>query len=214
VVTTFQALVVVALAILPGASYTFAFERMAGSFGHNLGDRVIRFLGASAVLQVLFLGPTYILYQKYVLTGRLASGQPDWYWLWPVGAMYVLIPIGLGLLVGYKRNQRKRWALRLTGSALEPRAWDQMWNRPVKALVRIKLKSGGWIGGIFEASKTGEQSYASGYPDDGDLHLTRQLKVDPRTGTYETQDDGTPKVIDRGLLIRWSEIEYLDILEG
>jgi Family of unknown function (DUF6338) len=63
VIDTFQALAVVALAILPGASYIFAFERVAGSFGQNLADRVIRFLAASAALQALFSGPTYYLYQ-------------------------------------------------------------------------------------------------------------------------------------------------------
>jgi uncharacterized protein DUF6338 len=88
-----------------------------------------------------------------------------------------------------------------------------MWNRPIRALLRIKLKSGGWIGGIFEMTKAGNQSYAAGYPHDGDLHLTRQLKLDPKTGEYAKQKDGTPIVIDRGLLIRWSEIEYIDVQE-
>jgi hypothetical protein len=79
-----------------------------------------------------------------------------------------------------------------------------MWNRPVTALLRIRLKSGGWIGGIFDTTEAGKQSYAAGYPHDGDLHLTRQLVVNPTTGEYETEKDRTPKVIDRGLLIRWS----------
>jgi hypothetical protein len=52
-----------------------------------------------------------------------------------------------------------------------------------------------------------------GYPHDGDLHLTRQLVINPTTGEYEMEKDQTPKVIDRGLLIRWSEVEYLDIQE-
>jgi hypothetical protein len=40
--------------------------------------------------------------------------------------------------------------------AVEPRAWDHMWNRPVKALLRIKLKCGSWMGGIFEMTKEGK----------------------------------------------------------
>jgi hypothetical protein len=35
VIDTFEALAVVGLAILPGASYTFTFERVAGSFGQK-----------------------------------------------------------------------------------------------------------------------------------------------------------------------------------
>jgi uncharacterized protein DUF6338 len=213
VIDTFEALAVVGLAILPGASYTFTFERVAGSFGQNLADRVIRFIVASAVLQALFSGPTYLLYQKYVLSGQAGRGQLEWYWVWIASAAYVLLPAGLGLLVGWGRVHRKRWALRLTGPDLEPRAWDQMWNRPVTALVRIKLKSGRWIGGIFERTAAGKKAYAGGYPHDGDLYLTRLLEVNPETGEYVKQKDETHTVVDRGLLIRWAEVEYLDIEE-
>jgi hypothetical protein len=115
--------------------------------------------------------------------------------------------------VGTGRVRRWKWALWVTGPDLEPRAWDQMWNRPVTALLRIKLKSGRWIGGVFEKTDAGGKSYAAGYPHDGDLHLTRQLVVDPLTGDAQMEKDGTPTVIDRGLLIRWSEVEYLDIKE-
>jgi hypothetical protein len=80
VIDTFQALAVLVLAILPGASYTFTFERVAGSFGQNLADRLIRFVAASAVLQALFSGVTYVLYQRWVLSGRVARGQLEWYW--------------------------------------------------------------------------------------------------------------------------------------
>jgi hypothetical protein len=64
-----------------------------------------------------------------------------------------------------------------------------MWNRPVTALLRIKLKSGRWIGGVFEKTDAGGKSDA------------------------QMEKDGTPTVIDRGLLIRGSEVEYLDIKE-
>ena len=36
-------------ALLPGASYNFAFERVAGSFGVRFADRLIRFAAALAV---------------------------------------------------------------------------------------------------------------------------------------------------------------------
>jgi uncharacterized protein DUF6338 len=76
-VDTFEALAVLVLVVLPGASYLFTFERVAGAFGHNLADRIIRFITASAVLQALFAGPTYFLYQKF--SERAVHGQLEWY---------------------------------------------------------------------------------------------------------------------------------------
>jgi hypothetical protein len=73
---------------------------VAGSFGQNLADRLIRFVAASAVLQALFSGVTYVLYQRWVLSGRVARGQLEWYWVWIASAAYVLLPALLGLLLG------------------------------------------------------------------------------------------------------------------
>jgi len=57
VITTFQALGVALLALLPGASYTFAYERIVGKFGASLADRLVRFLAASAAFMAIFSGP-------------------------------------------------------------------------------------------------------------------------------------------------------------
>ncbi|MCW2569282.1 MAG: hypothetical protein JWN54_3379, partial [Mycobacterium sp.] len=46
-ISTFQALAGVVLALLPGAAYTFAYERVAGAFGISTTDRLVRFLAAS-----------------------------------------------------------------------------------------------------------------------------------------------------------------------
>src|SRR6266511_1104655 len=51
--TTFVALAVAALAILPGAVFTFSYEGRLGSYGVTLPDRIYRFLAASAVLHAL-----------------------------------------------------------------------------------------------------------------------------------------------------------------
>lgn len=42
-ISTFQALAVALLALLPGATYTFAYERRVGGFGVSLSDRLVRF---------------------------------------------------------------------------------------------------------------------------------------------------------------------------
>lgn len=52
--STAEAVVIFALAILPGALYIWAFEREAGRWGIGLSDRIFRFVAASAVFQLLF----------------------------------------------------------------------------------------------------------------------------------------------------------------
>jgi hypothetical protein len=44
VISTYQALVVALVAILPGAPYTFPVERLLGSYGVKCSDRLVRFL--------------------------------------------------------------------------------------------------------------------------------------------------------------------------
>ena len=59
-------------------------------------------------------------------------------------------------------------------------------------------------------------SYASGYPEEGDLYLSLALEVDPATGELK-QNAVTGQVVpydgNPGLLVRWSEIEYLVRME-
>jgi hypothetical protein len=45
--TSLVALGIILIAVLPGAVYTWAFEREAGSYGVTLADRTLRFLAAS-----------------------------------------------------------------------------------------------------------------------------------------------------------------------
>ena len=58
---TLQGLLVLVLAVLPGAMYVWGFEREAGKWGIGLSDAVLRFVVASAVFQVVFAAPLYQL---------------------------------------------------------------------------------------------------------------------------------------------------------
>jgi hypothetical protein len=215
VISTFQGLAVAALAILPGATYLFAFERVAGAFGVKLADRVIRFLAASAVFLAFLSGPLYLLYREYVISGRLLKGDVTflWLWLWLFAVLYIVVPAGLGHLVGHGAVHGWRWAVWLTGSGAEPRAWERIWRRQPNAIVRVKLKSGAWVAGLYGANAMGVASYAGGFPEDGDIYLTRQLVVDPDSGALSRHDDETPILVERGLWIRCSEMDYMDIQE-
>ena len=214
-ISTFQALAVALLALLPGASYTFAYERRVGGFGVSLSDRLVRFLAASALFIALFSGPGLVAYRRYVASGRLGRGQVNAFWFELAILAYVLLPTLIGSLIGTGQLRKWRWVTTLVGDAPEPRAWDYLWRPGVQGIVRLKLKSGVWLGGIFGTTAGGSRSYAAGYPEAQDLYLSLQLKVDPTTGAFDQDSQGRPVPVDgaSGLLLRWDEIEYLDFQE-
>ena len=72
---SFQSLSVLILALLPGGLYVWAFERQAGAWGIRLSDRLLRFMGFSAVLHALLAPVTYRLWSDFIHTGRLGSGE-------------------------------------------------------------------------------------------------------------------------------------------
>jgi len=103
----------------------------------------------------------------------------------------------------------------LTGGAPEPRAWDYFWNYGGNVVARAKLKSGTWVGGVYMTPEQGRGSYASGFPEEGDLYLAVVLEIDPVAGAVTKNDSGDPRPVEprTGLLVRWLEIEYLTVQE-
>jgi hypothetical protein len=215
-ITTFQALAVAVIALLPGASYTYAYERVVGGFGVTLADRLVRFLAASAVFQALLSWPTLVAYRSYVRSGRMERGDIGGWLLEVVSLGYVLLPTLVGTLIGSAYRRRVRLVRLLVGDSPEPRAWDYLWHSGVSGAVRIKLKSGRWLAGLYgRLSDTGLRSYAAGYPSDGDLYLSAQLQIDPDTGSFVPDNEGDLQIVAgrSGLLVRWAEVEYLDFME-
>lgn len=212
-ISTFQALAVALLAVLPGASYTFAYERVVGGFGSSLSDRLVRFLAASALFGAIFSGPGLLIYQHYVANGSLGRGDVNPWLFQSVALAYVLVPTSVGSFVGFGQRRHWAWVLLLVGTNPEPRAWDHLWRPGTEGVVRIKLKSGPWLAGLFATTGSGRPSYASGYPEQGDLYLSLQLQIDPDTGEFQRDDREQPVPVagESGLLLRWEEIEYLEI---
>ena len=212
VVSTLQAAVAVAFAILPGAIYLFAFERQAGAYGLGFSDRFIRFVAASAVFHALFSALEYYLYRTYLASGDFVAGHAP-LWLVPlVSAAYVVVPWLAGTLIAKLHVDGNRLVKWFTGESHEPRAWDYLWSQESLKLCRLRLRSGTWLAGYFgDVGKV--RSYAAGYPEEGDLYLAKQVAVDAETGEFGSDENGKLKFIDSGLLIKWADIEYLDISE-
>ena len=213
-ISTFQALGVALLALLPGASYTFAYERLVGKFGASLADRLVRFLAASAAFMAMLSGPGLLIYRRVIVPGRLAHGDVNWLVFELSAVAYVLIPTIAGTIVG--RGYRNNWSVLrwLTGTHVEPKAWDFLWTRGSVGVVRPKTKTGTWLGGTF-GTVSGVESFAGSYPEDGDLYLSQQLQIDPANGEWKTDDQVIvlPVVPQTGLLLRREEVEFLGFQE-
>jgi len=188
---TFQSLAVLVLALLPGALYVWAFERQAGAWGIKLSDRLFRFVGFSALLHALLAPITYILWDAFIRSGRVGSGEaPPGLWLALVG--YVGLPLAFGSLIGRGTRTRKAWAKIFTGPDPAPRAWDHLFAATPDGWIRLHLKSGIWLGGAFVRRPDGSRSYAAGYPEDQDLFLLEAVEVDPETGSFVVDPEGAP----------------------
>lgn len=228
--STFQALAVALLALLPGALYELAREQRGGRWGLRGADQIFRLLSFSVGFQVLIAPLTYWLYSHYVTSGHLAAGTAVSPWLWIGGVAYLVVPFFFGRFTAWaskRRDLQDRFdpdagkILRgvrtvsakvvslYTDVAPAPRAWDYLWSRPdlsgwvVVYLMNDKVLAGEWNG-----------SYAGGYPESGDLYLSEQVEVDSEGKLLVEGESLFPIRTGKSLLVRWEEIRYLDFYDA
>jgi uncharacterized protein DUF6338 len=146
---TFEALAVVVLALLPGALYTWGYERQVGSWGITRSDRLLRFIGGSIAFHVIAAPLTYFLYSKYWVSSVIRRGDPLPWWLWGLIVCYVLVPFLVGDLIGRDARRGGRINKSLAGPNPAPTAWDHFFSSNPRGWVRIRLMSGRWVGGLF-----------------------------------------------------------------
>lgn len=211
--TTLLSLVIIWMAVLPGALFIWAFEMLAGRWTTGIRGGLLRSVGYSAVFHIIFLPLTYHLRVSY--WDRIWEGRYVNPWVWALIAIYVIVPVVLGLLTGWSIRQADSgkpkshlWVRLLIGTSPAPRAWDHLFGRrKLTGWVRLRTKSGSYIGGYYE-----ESSYVSGYPDPQDLFLGCVAEIDPDSGEIARSLDGAPRLLSSGLLIRWNEVEYLEFM--
>ena len=211
-ISTFQALAVTILALLPGALFTWKLEQQTGPWGIGLSDRVLRFVGSSAIFLAIAAPLAWWFYVHELRSGRLLShdGVPWLLWLVPLG--YVGVPVLAGAVVGAAARRNQHWVRLILGPAPAPHAWDRVFSGSRSAWIRLKLKEpGGWLMGAYAPAGRGPDSYAAGHPDGGDLYLTDTIELNPETGRPLPGPDGRPKLRGYGLLIRWDEVAYMEV---
>jgi hypothetical protein len=205
VLTTFEAAAVAFVAILPGALFVWGFERVVGRWAIGLSERILRFVGISTVLHALAAPATYLLWRDYFRTTELRETLP--LWMWPTVLAYVGLPVLLGSLVARGFQDDEGWAKVVAGSAPAPTAWDALFASDPTGWVLMKLKSGTWIGGAYEK----ETSYVGGYPEPADIYLASEAVVNQASGDFVRDDAGEIARLDFGVLVRWHEVEYLEV---
>ena len=221
---TFQALLVTFLAVLPGALYTWAFEREVGRWGIGLSDRVLRFVGTSGLFLSVYAYPLYLLWTFYlharvetnegvVFRNLVLEGEAVPWWLFLVPVAYIGLPLALGTFGALAVNRGwTRTSRVIAGIDPAPRAWDFLFSPRPTGLVRARLKgTDGWVGGLF-----GEDSYAAGYPESPqDIYLERAYDVEA-DGSFARDDRGNPQELGSGILVRADDILHLEFisLEG
>ena len=75
--------------------------------------------------------------------------------------------------------------------------------------MRIRLKSGRWIGGGFAPG-----SYASGYPEAPDLYLVATAEMDPESGDFLVNEAGGLVRREGTLFVNGTEIEYFEFMKA
>jgi hypothetical protein len=233
---TLQALLVAVIAVLPGALYTIARENHGASWAWRRTDGatlIFRFLAFSAVFHALFAWLSYLAYQQLVVTDDLYNGQAISWWWYLALLAYTAIPYLWGVLVEKERQGRLiqgvprwksvqkvlRWRLaskvlrwgepgRLiswwrSDSPPELRAWDFLFSKRQVGVVRLRLTNDEWKAGLWA------DSFASSYGEEGDLYLAHQYLVD-EDGVLLQDAYGAYLPGGAGLLIRWSEVRYLE----
>jgi hypothetical protein len=204
---TFEAAAVLVIALLPGAVYTWSFERIAGRWGISLSDRLYRFFGLSAFFQALIAPLTWKVWRAYIRHGAPHAGNLPW-WLWPSLLGYLTVPASLGALIAHGFRRKNKLAKWIVGSTGAPTAWDAVFSSEFSGYVLLRLKSGAWIGG-----KYADGSHVAGYPEPADIYLAQEYRVDQDTGDFvrASPDESPQPVGNYGVLLRWSEVEYLEI---
>lgn len=193
--TTWTALLLLCIAVLPGATFTFGFERQASAYGVTLADRVLRFVAVSVAVDALLAWPVYLAYRAWFADRAFAGGQ--FAAAWALTLLGTVGPALLGSVVGglyTTRRSRAGWS-RLRGRLLDarreqrlldlalgpnpaPRAWDHAFDSRLRTYLRVRTRTGDWIGGAYSGA-----SYAGRFPQETDLWLEQAWPID-EDGTF------------------------------
>ena len=215
---TFQAIAAIFAALLPGALFVYAMERITGPWGIRAGDRVLRFTALSIVAHIAVAPVTWVLWRRFIEHGELARVEKFPWLLWWAVLAYATVPFALGTIAGVGVDRRRGWAQRLFGRQYRaPRAFDYCFAGKPTGYVRMLIDIGAdepiWVGGSFTTEPDGRTGYVAAYPEEPDIFLPVQLNCDPDDGEWVLDNaTGKPERIENSLLVDQDKIVYLEFI--
>lgn len=215
-------LTILIAAVLPGAAYTWAYERQASAYGITATDRIFRFIAISLLFHLVLGWGEYALYRHAFEGGGFYAGQ--FAAAWGAAALAVVIPALVGTVLGglyATRSDRAGWTWirsRLTaereqqllsailGPTPAPRAWDNLFSDRPTMYVRLQtVGDGSGLGGEVLAGLFAADSYAGKFPHAADLYLEQAWSVNA-DGSLDA-DLGYPLYVAAGQIARIETIQ-------
>lgn len=186
------------LFLVPGLNATWTIERLSGPSRLKGTERLLRALSLSVLIYMV--GSFWLL-----RVGHRLLDETLWVWEPIIGGFVVLFvaPILLALVVAsLQRNPAAKSLLSLV-TTVDPaaRAWDYAFKGGQPLYVRLKLKDGERVAGLFST-----RSFASPYPQPEDLFLEEAWRLS-EDGSFVEPISGTA-----GLLVPREGIELVELM--
>ncbi|WP_086851866.1 DUF6338 family protein [Amycolatopsis kentuckyensis] len=199
---TVQQLTILLVLVLPGVFYQAVRERLSGirAAENEPQNRLVRAIAAGALLDAVYavaLGP-WLGQLLGSAAGTPFGGVAQHPRL--AGLTGLLLVVVVPSIVAWAEGW---WVRRRARARYEPTptAWDALFHDSGSCFVRMRLKSGLWVGGWL-----GSRSAVSAYPQPGDIYLQTQYRMAP-DGTFVSRMPGSA-----GVYVKAADIEVLELL--
>jgi len=230
----YDAALLLLVLLLPGAFAAWGFERHVRRYGRRLKDWLLRLAGLSAVCLAVGAWPLHWVVSSY-WDDFIDGGALPWFvFLAPVA--YLAVPAAVGWSLGLLMRPRnlvesqphrplrvwftsalrkpilRRIASRLPGPNRAPTAWDALFEARKAGLIRCRLRSGRWVGGLY-ARASPVSSYVGPEGPDQDIYVAYAAEFNQDTGEPALRvDDGDLVWLGGGILLKWADIESLEFM--
>tara|TARA_Y100000294_G_C8558851_1_gene338248 strand:+ start:230 stop:826 length:597 start_codon:yes stop_codon:yes gene_type:complete len=133
----------------------------------------------------------------FIHAGNFKETHPVWYGF--IGLFILIVGPVIWPIIYCKIVRSESFLKRL--QLPYPTAWDYFFDKREEVFLLIHLKNDKIIGGFF-----GPDSYATSYPNEGDIYVQAVYKTD-KNGLLNKPIEDT-----KGLLIRKDEYSYIELL--
>ena len=200
--------------LFPGVFFGWGFAQSRPLHSGRTREWLIRYASMSAGWLAVGSWPLHWLYATY--WKDLVDGKtlPPSIYIVPVA--YLAVPAFAGWWAGRIAlkfrgwGRRVEWFGKLLGTGATPSAWDHLFDSREAGFVRCLLRSGRWVGGLYDASQP-VPSYASDGKAEQDIYIASAVEFDQESGAVVLRS-GKYAWTGGGLYLRSSDIETLDFV--